>query len=78
MGDANSIVGQLLVTPSLVHGSRSDQPNKPDSPVSKTALKSSFLFFGGPSFSITDQDWGRDLINEEDSIAGQPLVTHIL
>lgn len=30
-----------------------------DSPVSKTALKSSSLFFGGPSFSITDQDWGR-------------------
>ena len=28
MGDADSIVGQLLVTPSLVHGSRSDQPNK--------------------------------------------------
>ena len=75
MGDADSIVGQLLVTPSLVHGSRSDQPNKT---VQFPKQLSKTLFFGGPSFSITDQDWGRDLINEEDSTAGQPLVTHIL
>ena len=70
-------MGQLLVTPSLVHGSRSDQLNKTVQ-FPKQLSKAPLWFFGGPSFSITDQDWGRDLINEEDSIAGQLLVTRIL
>ena len=46
-----------------------------DSPVSRTVFTLFFLFFGRPSLSISDQDWGRDFMVELDSIAGQLLVT---
>ena len=35
-------------------------------------------FFGGASLSITDQDWGRDFMDEAGPTAGQLLVTHLL
>ena len=37
-----------------------------------------YLFFGGPSLSITDQGCGGDFMGEAHSIAGQPLLTHLL
>ena len=49
-----------------------------DSPVSKIIFTLFSSFLGGPSLSITDQDWGRDFMDEADPIAGQLLVTHLL
>ena len=48
------------------------------SSVSKTVFTLFYLFFGGPSLSITDQGCGRDFMGEAHSIAGQPLLTHLL
>ena len=49
-----------------------------DGPVSKTVFTLFSLFFGGPSLSTLDQDWGRDFVGKADSIAGQLLVAHLL
>ena len=35
-------------------------------------------FFGGPSLSISDQNWGRDSVGKAASIVDQLLVTHLL
>ena len=72
MGDANSIAGQLLVTPSLVHSSRSVQCNQTVQ-FTKTAFTHFSLFFGGPSLSTRDQDRGRDFMGDANSIVGQQL-----
>ena len=77
MGDANSIAGQLLVTPSLVHSSRSVQCNQTVQ-FTKTAFTHFSLFFGGPSLSTRDQDRERDFMGDANSIVGQQLVTHLL
>ena len=77
MGDADSIVGQLLVTPSLVHGSRSDQPNKTVQ-FPKQLSKAPLCFLVDQVLASQIKTGEGVFINEEDSIAGQPLVTHIL
>ena len=77
MGEAESIAGQSLVTHLL---------NTVQDPIS-TAGQSSFpnsfhtllcVFWWTKSDSIPDQDCGRDLMDEADSIASQPLVIHLL
>ena len=45
---------------------------------SKTTFTLFSLFFGGPSLSITDQDWGRDFVDDAVCIVDQQLVTHLL
>ena len=45
---------------------------------SKTTFTLFSLFFGGPSLSITDQDWGRDFVDDANTIVDQQLVTHLL
>ena len=45
---------------------------------SETVFTLFSLFFGGPSLSILDQDWGRDFVGKADSILGLLLVTHLL
>ena len=77
MGEAESIAGQSLVTHLL---------NTVQDPIS-TAGQSSFpnsfhtllcVFWWTKSDSIPDQDCGRDLKDEADFIANQPLVIHLL
>ena len=88
MGEADSKAGQLLVTHLLY------TVQDPFSTARKSSFQNSFqtllsflstlfsplfyLFFGGPSLSITDQGCGRDFMGEAHSIAGQPLLTHLL
>ena len=88
MGEADSKAGQLLVTHLLY------TVQDPFSTARKSSFQNSFqtllsflstlfsplfyLFFGGPSLSITDQGCGRDFMGEAHSIAGQPLLIHLL
>ena len=45
------------------------------SPVSEIVFTIFSLFFGGPSLTILDQVWGRDLTGEAGSTEAQLLVT---
>ena len=61
--------------PSLIHKSGSIQHSKT---VQFPKLFSHYSpFFGGPSLSIPDQDWGRDFMGEATYNVGQRLVTRL-
>ena len=76
MSEANSTAGQLLVTHLLY------TVQDPISTARQSSFRKSFytllFIFSGPGLSIPDQDCGRDFRGEAESIAGQPLVTHLL
>ena len=66
----------------LKHPSLKYTVQDPFSTVRQSCSKTTFtlfsLFFGGPSLSITDQDWGRDFVDDANTIVDQQLVTHLL
>ena len=77
MGEAESIAGQSLVTHLLY------TVQDPISTTRQSSFPNSFhtllcVFRLTKSHSIPDQDCGRDLMDEADSIASQPLVIHLL
>ena len=77
MGEAESIAGQSLVTHLLY------TVQDPISTARQSSFPNSFhtllcVFRWTKSDSIPDQDCGRDLMDEADSIASQPLVIHLL
>ena len=75
MGEADSIAVQLSVT-YLLYTVQDPFSATRQSSFQNNSLSS--LFFGGPSLSITNKDWGRDFTGEADSIVVQLLVTHLL